>query len=202
MGTRDARVDAYIAAAAPFAQPILEHLRELVHATCPLVEESIKWGAPFFLYRGGMFCHMAAFKQHCAFGFWKWKQVVGADAADDAMGQFGRIEKLSDLPPKKTIAACLRKAMALNDAGVPAATRTKRAPRPEAAIPADFAAALAPKKHAKARATFEAFSPSQRREYIEWIGEAKREATRATRIATTLEWLAEGKPRNWKYARR
>lgn len=202
MGTRDARVDAYIAKAAPFARPILEYLRELVHATCPQAEESIKWSAPFFLYRGGMLCHMAAFKQHCAFGFWKWKQVVGDDAPEDAMGQFGRIETLSDLPPKKVIAAYLKKAMALNEAGVPAATRTPRAPKPEAAVPPDFAAALALKKHAKARAAFDASSPSHRREYIEWIAEAKRAQTRETRIATALEWLAEGKSRNWKYEKR
>ena len=199
MDTRDARVDAYIAKAAPFARPILEYLRGLVHSTCPQVEESIKWNAPFFLYRGAMFCHMAAFKQHCAFGFWKWKQVVGEDAPEDAMGQFGRIEKLSDLPPKKVIAGYLKKAMALNEAGVPAATRTKRAPKPDAAVPPDFAAALALKKHAKARAAFDAFSPSHRREYVEWIDEAKRAPTRETRIATALEWLAEGKSRNWKY---
>lgn len=202
MGTRDARVDAYIAKAAPFARPILEHLRELVHATCPEVEESIKWSAPFFLYRSGMFCHMAAFKQHCAFGFWKWKQVVGDDAPEDAMGQFGRIEKCSDLPPKRVIAGYLKKAMALNEAGVPAATRTRSVPKPEVAMPSDLAAVLALKKHAKARAAFDAFSPSHRREYIEWIGEAKRAQTRAARIATTLEWLAEGKSRHWKYGKR
>lgn len=196
MPTSDPRVDAYIAKAAPFAQPILAHLRALVHATCPEVEESIKWGAPFFLYRG-LFCHMAAFKQHCAFGFWKWKQVVGEDAPEEAMGQFGRIQTLADLPPEKTIVAYLRKAMALNEAGVPAATRARKTPRPEAEVPDDLAAAL--KKHAKARRAFEAFGPSHRRDYIEWIVEAKREETRAKRLATTLEWLAEGKPRNWKY---
>lgn len=196
MPTTDPRIDAYIAKAAPFAQPILVHLRALVHATCPDVEESIKWGAPFFLYRG-LFCHMAAFKQHCAFGFWKWKQVVGEDAPEDAMGQFGRIQTLADLPPEKTIVAYLRKAMALNEAGVPAATRARKTPRPEAEVPDDLAAAL--KKHAKARRAFEAFGPSHRRDYIEWIVEAKREETRAKRLATTLEWLAEGKPRNWKY---
>lgn len=196
MPTTDPRIDAYIAKAAPFAQPILVHLRALVHATCPDVEESIKWGAPFFLYRG-LFCHMAAFKQHCAFGFWKWKPVVGEDASEDAMGQFGRIQTLADLPPEKTIVAYLRKAMALNEAGVPAATRARKTPRPEAEVPDDLAAAL--KKHAKARRAFEAFGPSHRRDYIEWIVEAKREETRAKRLATTLEWLAEGKPRNWKY---
>lgn len=201
MPTPDPRVDAYIAKAAPFAQPILVHLRALVHATCPEVEETIKWGMPFFAYRGTL-CHMAAFQRHCAFGFWKWKQIVGADAPESAMGQFGRIEKAADLPPKKTVVACLKKAMALNEAGVPAAKRTRKAPKPEAEVPAELAAALASKKHAKARKTFDAFSPSHRREYIEWIAEAKRDETRAKRVATTLEWLAEGKPRNWKYEAR
>lgn len=197
MPTTDPRIDAYITNAAPFARPILAHLRVLVHGTCPEVEETIKWSMPFFQYRG-LLCHMAAFKQHCAFGFWKGKQVI--DEADEAaMGQFGRIEKLADLPPKKVIVGYLKKAMALNETGVPAATRAKKAAKPEAAIPDDLAAALASKKHAKARKAFDAFSPSHRREYIEWITEAKREDTRAKRLATTLEWLAEGKSRNWKY---
>lgn len=196
MPTTDPRVDAYIAKAAPFAQPILDHLRALVHATCPEVEESIKWGAPFFLYRG-MFCHMAAFKAHCAFGFWKWQQVVGEDATEEAMGQFGRIVSLDDLPPRKTIVAYLRKAMALNDTGVPAATHARRMPKPEAVVPDDFAAAL--KRNRAARTNFDSFSPGQRREYVEWIVEAKREETRQKRLATAVEWLAEGKTRNWKY---
>ena len=195
--TTDPRIDAYIAKAQPFARPILAHLRALVHQACPAVEETIKWSSPFFLYRG-MFCHMAAFKQHCAFGFWKWKQVVGEDGAEGAMGEFGRIEKRSDLPSKKVLLGYLRKAMALNDAAVPAATRGRSVPaKPPAEVPDDLAAAL--KKNAKARRTFEAFSPSQRREYVEWIVEAKRAGTRATRLATTLEWLADGKPRHWKY---
>ena len=193
----DPRVDAYIAKSAPFAQPILTRLREIVHTACPEVEETIKWSFPHFQYKG-MLCGMSAFKQHCAFGFWKWKQIVGDAGSEDAMGQFGRITTLADLPPKKTLIAYVKKAMALNEAGVPAATRTKPAtPRPPAEVPADLAAAL--KKNAKARTAFEGFSPSHRREYIEWISEAKRENTRAKRLATTLEWLAEGKPRNWKY---
>lgn len=197
MASTDPRIDAYIAKAQPFAQPILARLRSLVHEACPAVEETIKWSSPFFLYRG-MFCHMAAFKQHCAFGFWKWKQVVGEDGAEGAMGEFGRIEKLSDLPPKRVLIGYLRRAMALNEAAVPAATRGKNAKaKPPAEVPDDLAAAL--KKNAKARKTFEAFSPSHRREYVEWIGEAKREETRAKRLATTVEWLADGKPRHWKY---
>lgn len=193
----DPRVDAYIAKAQPFAQPILTRLRALVHEVCPEAEETIKWGMPFFLYRG-MFCHMAAFKRHCAFGFWKWKQAVGEDGAEGAMGEFGRIETLADLPPKKVLIGYLKKAMALNEANVPAATRGRSAAaKPPAAVPDDLAAAL--KKNAKARKAFEAFSPSHQREYIEWIVEAKRAETRAKRLATTLEWLAEGKTHNWKY---
>ncbi|WP_300621697.1 YdeI/OmpD-associated family protein [Dokdonella sp.] len=198
MPASDPRIDAYIAAAAPFAQPILARLRARVHEACPEVEETIKWGSPFFVYRG-LLCHMAAFKQHCAFGFWKGKQIVGEDAPEEAMGQFGRLGALADLPPKKVFVAYLKKAMALNEAGVPTATRAKKTPRPETAVPDDLAAALA--GNAKARGTFEAFSPSQRREYVEWIAEARRAETRAQRLATTLEWLAEGKPRNWKYTR-
>jgi len=192
------RIDAYIANAAPFAQPILAHLRALVHGACPEVEETIKWSAPHFLYQGRMFCHMCAFKQHVAFGFWLGKLVAETGIENAAMGQFGRITQLQDLPPKKTLLALIKKAMALNEVGAKSPTRVKAAkPKPALEVPDDLAAGL--KKNAKARKTFEAFSPSHRREYIEWITEAKREATRATRLATTLEWLAEGKPRNWKY---
>ncbi|GAA0710401.1 YdeI/OmpD-associated family protein [Dokdonella soli] len=199
MATTDPRIDAYIAKSADFARPILAHLREIVHAACPEVEETLKWSAPHFLYKG-MLCGMAAFKQHCVFGFWKGKLIVADDGRDldAAMGQFGRLAKIADLPQRKTLIAYVKKAVALNEASVksPARVRTA-APRPPAAVPDDLAAAL--KKNAKARATFEAFSPSGRREYIEWITDAKREATRTQRLATTLEWLAQGKQRNWKY---
>lgn len=194
----DPRIDAYIARAEPFARPILSHLRALVHEACPPVEETIKWSAPFFLHHG-LLCQMAAFKRHCAFGFWKGARIVGEDAAADAMGQFGRIGTLADLPPAATIVGYVRKAAALNEAGAPRPARGPRAPKPEAIVPDDLAAAL--KTNAKARRTFEAFSPSHRREYVEWIVEARREATHASRLATTLEWLAEGKPRNWRYVR-
>lgn len=199
MASKDPRIDAYIAKSADFAQPILVHLRALVHAACPDVEETMKWSFPHFMYKG-MLCGMSAFKQHVAFGFWKGKLIIddaGRDL-DDAMGQFGRITKLADLPSKKVLSGYVKKAMALNDAGVKSPTRTKSAtPKAPADVPDDLAAALA--KNAKARKTFDAFTPSQRREYIEWITEAKRETTRVQRLATTLEWLAEGKQRNWKY---
>lgn len=199
MATCDPRIDAYIAKSADFARPILVHLRELVHAACPDVEETMKWSFPHFMYKG-MLCGMSAFKQHVAFGFWKGKLIVddAGNSVEDAMGQFGRITRIGDLPPKKTLTAYVKKAMALNEAGVKSPTRVKSAkPKPEATIPDDLAAAL--KKNAKARKTFEAFSPSARREYVDWITEAKRETTRVQRLATTLEWLAEGKQRNWKY---
>lgn len=195
---RDSRIDAYIAKSAPFAQPILERLRELVHEACPDVDEGIKWGMPFFSHGGAPMCHMAAFKQHCSFGFWLHKDVTG-DTANDGMGQFGKLTSLKDLPPKKTLVALIRKAIALSEAGV----KVKRGPaksKPAPVLPEDVAALLAMKKHAAARAHFDAFPPGAQREYVDWIGEAKTDATRQKRIATTLEWLAEGKRRHWKYA--
>lgn len=196
MGQHDSRIDDYIARAAPFAQPLLARLRKQVHATCPDVEESVKWGMPAFLYRGRILCTMAAFKQHMAFGFWQGEQVMGKRADPEAMGQFGRIESADDLPDAATLAGYLRKAAALIDEG---ATRARKpaAPRPELPPPDDFIAAL--QATPAARATFDAFPPSQRREYVEWIVEAKREDTRTRRIAQAIEWLAEGKPRHWKY---
>jgi uncharacterized protein YdeI (YjbR/CyaY-like superfamily) len=197
MGIRNPRVDAYIAKSEPFARPILEYLRDTVHQYCPDVEEAIKWSSPHFVYHGNL-CNMAAFKQHCAFGFWKGALIVADARNDEAMGQFGRITSLKDAPGKKLLAGYIRQAMKLNEEGVQPARKTKdAAARPPAEVPEDLAAAL--KKHRKAAATFEAFSPSARREYIEWITEAKREETRAKRLAQTLEWLAEGKQRNWKY---
>lgn len=199
MANRDPRIDTYIAKSADFAQPILVHLRELVHTACPDVEETMKWSFPHFMYKG-MLCGMSAFKQHVAFGFWKGKLVVDdpGQSLEDAMGQFGRITRIADLPPKKTLSTYVKKAMALNVAGVKSPTRVKSPkPKPEAAVPDDLAAAL--KKNAKARKTFDAFSASARREYIDWIAEAKRETTRVQRLTTTLKWLAEGKQRNWKY---
>ena len=196
--TTDPRVDAYIERAAPFAQPILAHLRAVVHAGCPGAAETIKWSMPFFMHGDRILANMAAFKQHCALGFWNGREALGHDASDQAMGQFGRVTALADLPAKRELVQIVKRAVALIDAG---ATTTRAAPRPPAkaalALPADLAAALT--RHAAARKTFEAFSPAKRREYIEWLTEAKREATRAKRLAQTLEWLAEGKSRNWKY---
>lgn len=195
MGTREKRVDAYIEKSAEFARPILRHLRELVHDACPEVQEEMKWSFPHFTYKG-MFASMASFKEHCAFGFWKGEQVVGTDAkAKEAMGSFGRITALADLPSKKTLIAYLKKAKQLNDDGVKAVRRkTEKKPL---VIPAELTRAL--KTNKKARECYEGFSPSQQREYADWIAEAKTDATRERRLATALEWLAEGKTRHWKY---
>lgn len=196
MGTRDRRVDAYIAKSADFAKPILEYIREVVHEACPDVEETIKWGFPNYQYKG-MLCSMAAFKEHCTFGFWKGSLVVDAAdrRSDDAMGQLGRITKLSDLPPRKKLVAYVKKARELNDAGVKVVRKTK--PKPALEPPADLLAAL--KKNKKAHASFEGFPPSHKREYVEWIIDAKTDETRQRRLAQAVEWIAEGKPRNWKY---
>lgn len=199
MSKRDVRVDAYIAKAAPFAKPILEHIREAVHAACPEIEETIKWGMPFFDHKGPV-CHMAAFKAHCALGFWKGSLVLGTgEWREGAMGQMGRVTSISDLPPKRELTRLIKAAAALNEAGV--AVKRKAPVKKPLSIPDDLAAALKLKKNAKARATFEALAPGHKREYADWITEAKRDETRARRIAQALEWLAEGKSRNWKYGR-
>lgn len=200
MGTKDARVDAYIARAPEFARPILKHLRAHVHGACPAAAETLKWGRPHFMYRG-MLCGMSAFKQHCAFGFWQGSRVVAPPARPTAggMGQFGRITKIADLPSPRALQALVRAAMALNEAGTPTPRRAKARPKPPVAVPADLARAL--KASAAARTTFAALSPSGRREYIEWLEEATREETRSRRLATALEWLSAGKGRNWKYER-
>jgi len=197
MGTRDKRVDAYVAKSADFAKPILEHIRDVVHEGCPEVEETIKWGFPNYQYKG-MLCSMAAFKEHCTFGFWKGSLIVDAAdrRSDEAMGQLGRITKLADLPPRKKLVGYVKKAKALNDAGVKVARTTK--PKPILEPPADLLAAL--RKNKKAQAAFDKFPPSHKREYVEWIVEAKTDETRQRRLAQAVEWMAEGKPRNWKYA--
>jgi len=193
MGKRDRRVDSYVAKSADFARPILTHLRAVVHEACPDIEETIKWGFPFFQREGALFCYMASFKHHAAFGFRRGALVLGkGKATEKAMGQFGRITSVDDLPPRKTMVGYVKKAAALNEAGVKPARKPKAV-----AAPADFLAAL--KKNTKARKIFEAFPPSHRREYVEWITGAKREETRQRRIATALAWLAEGKSQNWRY---
>lgn len=198
MGNRDTRIDAYIEKSADFARPILEHLRAVVHEACPDVEETIKWGFPHFMYHG-MLCGMASFKQHCTFGFWKAKQMSELSGKPDtAMGDFGRITKLKDLPGKAELKRLVKQAMTLNTAPALApAPKPKRSPKPELIAPDIFLKALG--KNNKAKTTFDNFSPSHRREYIEWILEAKREETVKKRIEASIEMLSEGKPRHWKY---
>lgn len=200
MGTRDPRFDAYIENAAPFARPILSHLREVVHAACPEVVEEMKWSSPHFTWRG-MLAQMAAFKQHCAFGFWKGALIVGEDErARQAMGSFGRITSLDDLPPDEVLADYIHRAMQLNEQGVTAPPRPPKHPKPELAVPDDLAAAF--EANDAARAGFDGFTPGQKREYLEWITEAKSDATRQKRLAQAVEWMSEGKTRNWKYQRK
>jgi uncharacterized protein YdeI (YjbR/CyaY-like superfamily) len=196
MGKKNPRVDEYIAKAPAFAKPILVEIRERVHAACPDVEETIKWRQPSFEYKGLM-CGMAAFKEHCVFGYWKAPLVLGAAAEGaNAMGYRDKITSVADLPSKRAFRAHVRKAMELNEAGI-TLERPVKERKPEIVVPADLAAAV--KKNKKAQATFDQFSPSHRREYIEWVTEAKTDATRAKRLQQTVEWLADGKPRNWEY---
>jgi uncharacterized protein YdeI (YjbR/CyaY-like superfamily) len=199
------KVDAYCAKVQPFAQPILAHLRALVHKACPEVEETIKWSRPFFQYRGAILCNMSAFKEHCSFGF--WGEEIGAvlrEAAvlkEGGMGSLGRITSLADLPSDKQMLGWIRQAAAFVDSGQytsPIAARHKVVKqKPSLDTPAEFKAAL--QRNKKAAAVFAAFSPSCKREYVEWIAEAKRQETRDKRIATAVKWIAEGKQRNWKY---
>jgi uncharacterized protein YdeI (YjbR/CyaY-like superfamily) len=196
MGTKDSRIDAYIAIAQPVARPILTYLRKAVHAGCPEVEESLKWSHPAFMYKG-ILCGMAAFKEHVTFGFWKASAMNGVDdKSGEAAGQFGRITSVDDLPGDKAMVGLVKQAAALHDGGVKA-PRMKGAPKKPIKEPDYVTVAL--KKNKKALKTYEAFSPSNRREYLEWITEAKGEATRQRRLDTAIEWMAAGKPRNWKY---
>jgi uncharacterized protein YdeI (YjbR/CyaY-like superfamily) len=194
-------VDAYIRKAAPFARPILEKVRALFHQACPDIEETLKWGFPHFEYRG-IVGNMAAFKQHATFRLWKASLLPDphgllAGGAESSTGR-AKFTAVSELPPDAVLVEYIRAAVALNEQGVKV-EKPKRKPKPEAKVPADLLAAL--KKNKKALATFEGFSPSHRREYVEWITEAKQEATRQKRVAQAIEWMAEGKSRHWKYQR-
>ncbi|MEP6999250.1 MAG: YdeI/OmpD-associated family protein, partial [bacterium] len=200
MGTRDPRIDAYIARQKDFAKPILIHIRDVVHAACPDVVETVKWSSPFFDYNGSVVCSMAGFKEHAVLRFWKASLIegLGPDSAKagEAAGNFGRLTSVNDLPSKRILTGYLEAAMKLNDGGV-VVVRTKSTDMPSATIPNELAAALATNK--KAKAAFETLSPSQRREYSEWIADAKREETKAKRVAQAVEWIADGKSRHWKY---
>lgn len=196
MPKTDPRIDAYIEKSADFARPVLVHLRKLIHAACPDVTETLKWSMPSFEYKG-ILCDFAAFKAHCTFGFWK-QSLMESDAFPrnkTAMGSFGRITSLKDLPSDKVMIGLIHQAMELNEKGV----KVKKTPaaKKDLIVPDDLNKALT--KNKKARAQFDKISYSHKKEYVEWITEAKTEPTRLKRLATTIEWLAEGKGRNWKY---
>jgi hypothetical protein len=195
MTRRSPRVDAYIEKAAHFARPILTHIRAVVHEACPEVEETIKWGMPHFEV-GGILCGMAAFKAHCTLTFWNAEAVVGGSAVGGAMGEFGRITALAELPADEVLAGYVRKARDLRVAGV-----TRRPPPGPRHGPVDIPEALAAalRQTPAAQAAWEDFSSSKKRDYAEWIAEAKGEATRERRLAQAVEWISQGKPRNWKY---
>ncbi len=202
MSTTDKRVDAYIAKSADFAKPILNRLRKLVHEACPDVEETIKWGFPHFDYKG-MMCAMAGFKEHCVFGFWKAKLMNAYDqkfasTGETAMGHFGRIKSLKDLPSDSIIKKYVKEACRLNDTGTKV-VRSAPKPKTPLKVPADFKSALS--KNGTAKMMFDEFSYSKKKDYLTWITEAKTDTTRTKRIATSIEWIAEGKGRNWKYER-
>ena len=197
----DSRVDAYIAKSADFARPILAHFRAVVEEACPDAVETIKWGTPSFTYCGSALCSMAAFRQHCSVGFWRANLLTlnGKPLGIGADGQLSHITAIKDLPSRSTLIRLVKQAAKLNADGVKESVMSgrSRTPREAPPVPPDLKRALA--THQKAREAFQTFPPSHQREYVDWITAAKREETRAQRVATTLEWLSEGKPRNWKY---
>ena len=202
MGKKDPRVDAYIAKSQNFAKPILEHFRELVHKACPNVEETIKWGMPSYDYKGP-FCMSASFKQHCAIIFWKASlmkdpTLLKNAKSETSMGHLRKITSLKDLPKDKVLISYLKEAATLNANGVKAPPKSRK--KKELTVPDYFIKALDKKK--KALKTFEDFSVAMKNEYVEWITEAKTEETRSKRLATAIEWLSEGKSRNWKYTKK
>lgn len=203
MGKKDPRVDAYIEKSQDFAKPILIHIRKLVHQACPDVEEKIKWGFPHFDYKG-MMCSMASFKNHCSFGF--WKAAIMADphkimslVGETAMGSFGKLTAISDLPEDAILLEYIKDAVKLNDEGIKLPSSPKKSQK-ELEIPAYFMEVI--RKNKKALETFENFSYSNKKEYVDWIVEAKTEDTRKKRLDTAVEWLSEGKVRNWKYLKK
>jgi uncharacterized protein YdeI (YjbR/CyaY-like superfamily) len=204
MKSHDERVDAYIDKAPDYAKPVLLHLREVVHAACPDVEESFKWSFPVFLYKGEMMCTMSAFKAHCGFGFWK-QSLISDDACifksgEKSAGSLGPIKSLADLPKTTVLKKYIGQAMALNEQGIKV-PKVKKADseKKELVIPEYFTKAL--KKNTTAEKAFNDFSYSHKKEYVEWLEDAKTEATRDKRMVQAIEWISEGKGRNWKYAR-
>lgn len=203
MAKTSARVDEYILNAQPFAQPVLEHIRSIIHETCTTAEETIKWGFPHFEYNGKNLCSFAAFKKHCALNFWMASEMKTFEKLNkdktEGMGHFGKITSLKDLPSKKDLKACIKEAMQLLDNGF-VLKRNKPDEKKELDIPNDFTKALS--KNKKAKANFDKASYSWKKEYIEWITYAKTDATREKRMNTAIEWIEEGKGRNWKYETR
>ena len=193
---RDPRIDAYIAKAAPFAQPILEKVRERVHAAAPEAEETMKWSAPGFTVGGKILLMMAAFKQHAALNFWRGQEIGDGSPKAGAMGQFGKLTSVADLPGDRELDVLIREAAALAKTA-PAPRKVKHEPKPPAELHPEFAKAL--NANPKAKATLDSFPPSAQREYLDWITEAKQDKTREKRIADAVEWLSEGKRRMWKY---
>ena len=193
--SNDPRIDAYIAKAAPFARPILEHVRERVHAAAPEAEETMKWSSPAFTVDGKILLGMSAFKAHAAVGFWRAMEM-GVEVSKEAMGQFGKLTSVSDLPPDAEFDSMIRQGVELAKK-VPAPRKVKHEPKPPAALHPEFASAL--KANPKAKEVLDAFPPSAQREYLDWISEAKQDATRSKRIDDAIEWLSEGKRRHWRY---
>lgn len=203
VNTRLSDVDTYISKAKPFAQPVLAFLREAVHRAVPDVQEEMKWSRPFFMYRGVILGNMAAFKEHCSFGLWGEEMAEALRStgriSGEAMGSFGRITSVGDLPPSAELESYVRHAAKLiaNGTRTKSIQRVAKPPRSERPMPEALLTAFRTNKAAAAK--FAQLSPSCRREYVDWIAEAKREDTRARRVATAVEWIAEGKSRNWKY---
>ena len=194
--SRDPRVDAYIASAQPFARDILDHVRERVHAVVPDVEEDLKWRMPAYMVNGKILLITAAFKAHTALNFWRGQELDSSHDTVGAMGQFGKIESVADLPADTELDRLIHEAAELAK-NAPAARKPKHAPKAAPELHPEFAAALA--KSPQAKAVLEGFPPSAQRDYFEWVAEAKQDATRQKRIATAIEWLSEGKRRHWKY---
>lgn len=206
MATKDKRIDAYIAKAEPFAKPILTHIRALVHKACPDVEETMKWSFPHFGYKGSMMCSMASFKQHAVMGF--WKATLMKDAAkltamaqtEISMGHLGKLTSLKDLPSDKIILAYVKDAMRLNEENIKLPAKKKTTETKEVKVPGFLKTAL--QKNGKAKSTFDAFSQSNKKEYVDWLNEAKTEVTREKRLKDAIEWMSEGKIRHWKYQKK
>lgn len=196
------QMDAYIQKSAEFAKPILVHFRELVHLACPEVEETIKWGIPHFEYKGSSMCHMASFKAHCSIGFWKAElmsdspKLFAKAKTQEAMGHLGKITSLKDLPKDSVLVKYIKEAAKLNEEGIKLPVKPKSIIR-EVEVPDYFLKEI--KKNKKALTVFEKFSNSNKKEYVQWVTEAKTETTRKTRISSAVEWMSEGKIRNWKY---